>query len=155
MGTPVTLYDSSGKPLYTEDTLYGNLLMVAEPSRIRGWFKAVTNADDDIQTIVACAEGQALFVTDILLSANKVALSTTTVRFFDGTNIENIFIADTAEGTVNISIQPSGRTVGWDNAAIQLVTDKNGQAATCTIWYLKLWGDKVKSYAKWNSERDI
>ena len=156
MATPVILYDKNGKPLLTHMTPWGNALLTVEPSRVFGWFKSVTNAGEQIQTVVGCSAGQALFVTDIVISANKTAGSTLTVRFYDAaTNTVNIYVADTAESTVNVAIHPQGRTIGWNGAYIQLVTDTVQQAATCTVWYTKVKGALALSYAEWNSLRGL
>lgn len=153
MGTPVILYDQFGKPLLTGATPWGNVQMAVEPIRVFGNFEAITNSGAQTQTIVSCPSNQALYVTDIVLSANKTAGSTATVRFHDGTNSENIYVADTAESTVNVAIHPSGRTLGWRGAYIQLITDVAQQAATCTVWYVRVKGKYVLPYAKWNSMR--
>lgn len=156
MATPVILYDSKGKPLLTHITPWGSVLIAAEPPRIFGWFKAVSNSGVQTQTVVDCLKGQALFVSDILLSAGKTALSTVTLRFYDAaTNTENILVADTAEGTLNVAINPSGRTLGWSGAYIQLLTDKANQVATCTVWFTRVTGDLVLSYSKWNAMRGL
>ena len=153
MGTPAILYGTNGKPLLTNKTPWGEVLLTAEPARMLGAFKAATNADVQTQTIAECPAGQALFVTDIVLSANKTPASTVTVRFYDGTRSESIVVADSAEGTVNLSIHPQGRTLGWDAAYVQLVTDTLNQDATCTVWYIRVIGDLVVGYAKWNTMR--
>lgn len=153
MATPVILYGPDGKPLLVGKTPWGDVQLVVEPVRIQGHFRAVTNAGVQTQTVVSCPAGQALYVTDILLSANKTPGSTVTLRFYDGTSSENIFVADTAEGTVNIAIHPSGRTLGWNSAYIQLITDKANQAATCTVWFVRVTGVYVLPYAKWSAMR--
>jgi len=155
MATPVILYGANGEPLLTQDSPWGNVLLTAAPPRLYGQFKAVTNSGEQTQTVIGCGDNQALFVTDVLLSANKTALSTTTLRFYDGTNAENIFVADTAESTVNLAIHPQGRTLGWNSAYIQLLTDKAAQTATCTIWYVRIKGSLVLSYSKWNALRGM
>lgn len=153
MSTPVILYGPSGKPLLVGESPWGDVLLTAEPARLRGSFKAVTNSGIQTQNIVNCAEGCALFVTDIVLSAGKTALSTLTLRFYDGTNVENIVVSDTAEAPLNLAVHPQGRTLGWSGAYIQLITDKAGQVATCTVWYVMVKGSLVLPYAKWASMR--
>ena len=153
MGTPVILYDPKGKPLLTGNTPWGMVQMAVEPIRVYGNFGAVTNADAQTQTVVNCPAGQALYVTDIVLSANKTPASTVTLRFYDGTNSVNIYVADSTESTVNIAIHPSGKTLGWGGAYIQLLTTTANQAATCKVWYVRIVGEQVLSYAKWNSIR--
>lgn len=154
-GIDVRLVAKDGTPLLVHETPFGEVLVTTEPSRAVGWFKAVTNSGVQTQTIVNCSKGFALYVTDIVVSADKTALSTLTVRFYDGTNAENIYVADTAESTLNIAIHPAGRTLGWDAAYIQLITDTANQAATCTVWYNIVKGNFVMSYAKWNALRGI
>jgi len=155
MSTPVILYSPNGKPLLAGSTPWGDVGMAIEPVRVFGNFKAATNSGVQTQTVVACPSGQALYVTDIVLSADKTALSTATVRFYDGTNTENIVVLDTAEIAQSLAIHPAGRTLGWDGAYVQLVTDAAQQAATLTVWFVRVSGDFVLPYTKWAAERGM
>ncbi|MCK5644242.1 MAG: hypothetical protein KAJ19_25815 [Gammaproteobacteria bacterium] len=154
-GVDAWLVGPDGKPLLTHITPWGTTLLTVEPSRVVGFFKAVTNSGVQIQTIVSCGAECALFVTDIVVTATKKAGATVVVRFHDGTNTENIVVLDVNERGNYIAIHPQGRTLGWDDAAIQLVTDTAGQDATCTVWYNVVHGDSVLSYAKWNATRSL
>ena len=152
-GVDARLVAPDGKPLLTGETPWGNVLLTVEPIRLSGFFKAVTNSGVQTQTIVPCPAGLALYVTDIALSASKQANATVTVRFYDGTNTENMVILDVGDKGAQMALHPAGRTLGWDGGYIQLLTDTIGQAATCTVWFARITGDLVMSYAKWNSMR--
>ena len=143
----------NGKPVIVGDTPFGQVQLAVEPMRVLGNFKAATNSGIQTQSVVLCPNNQVLFVTDVVLTANKTNGSTVTVRFFDGTNAENIIVADSSENTVALAVHPQGRTIGWKGAAIQLLTDTGGQAATLTVWYVRIKGHWVIPYAKWISKR--
>lgn len=153
MATPVILYSPNGKPLLIGGTPWGDVQMAVEPIRVYGNFKAATNSGVQTQTVIGCPSGQALYVTDIVLSASKTANATVTVRFHDGTNTENIVVMDVSDKGNQLSMHPQGRTLGWEGAYIQLVTDTALQAATMTVWYVRVKGEYVLSYAKWSSLR--
>ena len=154
MATPTVLYGANGQPFTSFAAPYGEILLTATPPRVYGVFKAATNSGEQTQTVVNCPSGLAIYITDIVISANKTNGSTVTVRFYDGTNTENIMVADSSEGTVNLAMHPAGRTLGWDGAYVQLVTDTGGQAATLTVWYNRVFGkNMVQSYSVWNSLR--
>lgn len=154
-GIDTRLVAPDGTPLITGSTPWGNVLLSIEPIRLRGFFKAVTNSGIQTQTIVPCPSGTALYVTDTVLSASKTANALVTVRFFDGTNTENILVMDVNDKGNQMELHPAGRTLGWEQAAIQLLTDTGGQAATCTVWFARITGDLVLSYAKWNALRGL
>lgn len=152
-GIDARLVAPDGVPLLTGKTPWGSVLLSVEPIRLAGFFKAVTNSGIQTQTIAACPEGLALYVTDVVLSASKQANATVTVRFYDGTNTENIVVMDVNDKGNQMALHPSGRTLGWEQGAIQLVTDTLGQAATCTVWFARITGELVIPYAKWISLR--
>ena len=155
-GIDVRLVAPDGTPLLTAPSPWGQVLLTAEPTRIYGNFKAVTNSGIQTQDVVSCGSGQALVVTDIVLSAAKTANATATVRFYDSaTNTENIVVMDVNDKGNQFAIHPAGRTLGWEGASIQLVTDTLLQAATCTVWYVRITGDLVIPYAKWAAIRGL
>lgn len=155
-GIDARLVAPDGTPLLTGKTPWGSVLLSVEPIRLLGFFKAVTNSGVQTQTIVPCPSGTALYVADVVISASKQANALVTVRFYDAaTNAENIVIIDVNDKGNQLSIHPAGRTLGWEGAYIQLLTDTIGQAATCTVWFSRITGDLVLPYAKWIAMRGL
>lgn len=127
------------------------LLVTAEFSRSFGLFQTVTLTGAATTTIVAPKPGGSILVTDIVVSAKKVASTTLIIEFDDGTNTEVIFAPDTVQQSTNFAWSLAGRLQGWRDAALKVVTTGANTDARVTAVYVPLGNSLV--FADWDALR--
>lgn len=150
----VQLTDAETNKKLETQKQFGEPVLITQTHRaIFGTFKAVTNSGSQTQTIVAPPSNDGLVLTDLLISSDKTANSTVTVRFTDGTNTINIFVGDSSNAPITLGIAFQGHWAGWQGARLELLTDTVGQSATATVGYYKVDEKYVDTFTAWDAKR--
>lgn len=135
-----------------KDLLGNDTLIIQNPANVYGHFKAVTRTTAGTTIVVSPPSGGAIALTDLIISSDKVANSSVTIRFTDGTNTITIFSASTNDAPVNINIPFAGRWRGWTDARLEVVTVSTVNA-TVAAGYYKLSSGLSQAYLDWDSGR--
>ena len=113
----------NSKSAFIETTYEGEqTIITASNHNINGKFKTALRTSAGTTIIATPKLGRSIILTDIIISASKAAGSTATVRFYDGTNSQNIIQLLLADAPIALSIPLIGKWKGWLNAQIELVT---------------------------------
>ena len=139
-------FKSYSAPLGTEELPIG-----ASFKEAFGVFRAVQITSATTTIVATASPGGSLLMTDLVVSAKKVAGTTLIVEFDDGVNTEIISDPDSVNQSVNFSWTPFGRIQGWTDAAVKVVTTGANTVATVTVGYVKL-PDSI-SFSEWNDLR--
>jgi hypothetical protein len=143
----------SGKELRSEECFDDKpILTVATYGQQNGHFKAATRTSAGTTTVVTPYDGDAIVLTDLILTTDRVALSTVTVSFTDGVNTVTIISTSCADAPCNIAIPFSGLWRGWESARIDLTTVA-GLSATLAIGYFHVKGNDALQYSQWDALR--
>lgn len=126
-------------------------LVAMSPLLVHGVFKAVTLSGAATTIIASPKPNGSLILTDLVISAKKVAGTTLTIEFDDGANTEVIVSPDTINQSVNFSWSPVGRLQGWRGAALKVTTVGANTDATVTAGYVK--NPESLVYADWDALR--
>jgi hypothetical protein len=133
------------------DTPHGSILMATTPSKEYSVFKSGTRTTDGTTIIVQPRSGEAIALTDLLVSAAKVA-GNLTIRFTDGTQTVNLYIIPLTDAPASFGMPFAGRWMGWRDARIEMVTSING-AAIVSVGYTRVPSEYTLSYAEWDAAR--
>ena len=144
---------SSGMDYGTIQGYDGNPVMeVSTYGAFYGSFKSATRTGAGT-TIIAQPDGDdAIVLTDLMLTTDKVNGATATVSWYDGTNTVTMISADVTDAPCNVAIAFSGHWQGWRSAYVQLVTTGN-VSCTCALGYFKIDQDAALAYDEWNAKR--
>lgn len=115
-------------------------------------FKAVTREVDGTSIVAEPIPEASLLLVDMILTTDKVALASVTVRFTDDVNTINIITAAVNDAPVNLAINFGGRWQGWRDARIEFVT-VNNVTATVACGYMKVKEKSTLDFADWDSRR--
>ncbi len=126
------------------------VFIVMTPSEAHGHFKTATRTTTGTTIIVQPKEGQAIWISDIIVSGEKQTGSNITVQFTDGTNTEIIAIVDQVDAAPNLSMNLSSYFRGWVDARIELITGGAGDG-TVTIGYIH--AHEALKFDVWDAER--
>ncbi|GAG40612.1 unnamed protein product, partial [marine sediment metagenome] len=93
------LVDANGRVLhYAPSTVdpdrHGNVLVVDTVPGVHGTFKSVTRTTAGTTAIATPIPGGSLQLTGFIMSCNKGALQTCTLRFTDDTQVEDLIIQE-------------------------------------------------------------
>ena len=124
------------------------VMMVMSPGQAHS--KTATRTSTGTTIIVQPKIGQAIWISDILVSGEKQAGSNITVQFTDGVNTEIIAIVDQVDAAPNLSMNLSAYFRGWIDARVEIVTGGAGDG-TVTIGYIH--AIEALSFTDWDSER--
>lgn len=143
----------TGKPYKEYRAFSGEeeLLVTSEFARTFSVFKTVTLTGVATTIIASPRPGGSILVTDIVVSAKKVASTTLIVEFDDGTNTEVILAPDTVNQSTNFAWSPAGRLQGWRDGALKVVTTGANTEARVTAVYVPLKGSLV--FDDWDALR--
>ena len=144
-----------GTPLLTALGLNDKPVLIVEGFRTIAchWSTGINDAAETT-TVVEANPGESLLLTDIIVtSSKKVASSTITIRFSDGTNTENMMVIDGSEDVVEFNHSFLGGVRGWKDADLQVVTNQAAMYAITFVGYLHISPESTKSYGVWNAER--
>jgi len=148
----------SGKAIWTPDGMYAPLLGMTTEARTYGQFKTVsitetTEAGEGI--IVTPPKNESIVMTDLIISAEKKNAGIDTLRFYDGTNTENITVTSVADSPVNIAIPFAGHWHGWKDAYLQVVQAGANHYLSVAVGYYFMPKELTETYARWNKLRDL
>ena len=117
------------------------------------WKSAVNDAVETIE-VVAAKPNQSILITDIIMtSSKKVAASTITLQFDDGTNTETLFVMEGASAPIEFSHAFAGGIKGWKDADLQVVTDQAAMYAVTLIGYVHISEVLTQTYDAWDAGR--
>ncbi len=138
---------------YRTGGLYEEPILITQPIHtFEGVFKTTTHTVAGTSTVAEPLPKSSLLLTDLVLTTDKVALSTVTISFTDGVNTINILTANTSDAPVNLSIPFAGRWQGWKDAKIELTT-VNNVTATVACGYMKIEEKYTLAFDDWDSRR--
>jgi len=148
-----TLVQAKGKRvLYSQDILPApDPILITESLRVSHGVFATANRTTAGTTIIASpALGQEIVLTDLIISADRVNGSSTTIQFTDGVDTEVIMKITTTDAPANIAVPFNGNWRGWKDARIEMVT-VNSVDSTVALGYYKV--SEGISFSEWDSKR--
>jgi hypothetical protein len=149
----VALATIDDKEVYCVGELCDQHILVTQPIHtFDGRFKSASRSTTGTSIVCEPIPRSSLLLTDLIVTTDRVALSTVTVRFTDGVNTENIITANTNDAPINFAIAFNGRWQGWKDARVELVT-VNNVTVTAACGYMKMGVNHTLEYAEWTSER--
>lgn len=132
-------------------TPHGHILLTTTPEKQYAHFKAATRTTAGTTVVVQPTSGEAVALTDILISGEKKA-GTLTIQFTDGTNTINIIVVPLTDAPANYAVPFVGRWAGWRDARVSMVTDAVANI-TVAVGYIKIGSENTLSYAEWDAAR--
>ncbi len=126
-------------------------LITIDTMKQHGVFKTTSITSATTTTVATPKAGGSIIVTDLVVSAKKVAGTTLAVEFNDGTDTEIIIDPDSVNQSVNFAWAPNGRIQGWRDASIKVVTTGANTVATVTVGYMHV-STSIK-YDEWTAVR--
>ena len=127
-------------------------LLVETYAGINGNFKAVTRTGAGTSTLASVEGNDAIVLTDLIVTTDKVNGATVTVQFTDGTNTIAILVAHATDAPCNIAIPFGGHWQGWQGARIDVVTVA-AVKTTVSCGYFRIPEDKALAYDAWDARR--
>lgn len=140
------------KPLAIEEVYDKQIPLTHTYGSLNGSFKAVTRSAAGTTIITEPDLNGGIVLTDLIITTDKVALATVTVRFTDDVETINIITGNVNDAPMNLAISFAGRWQGWKNARLELVTVA-AVTATVACGYFKVSENDVLSYSAWNAKR--
>lgn len=129
-------------------------LIIEQHARVKTQYKAITHTTAATSTIAAPRKGQALVITDIVVSGEKINGGIITIQFNDGTRQDGIKKFHVTDGPVNLHIGYQGRNKGWKDAFIEVITDTANQDASVEVGFYSIRGPGVLSFTDWDADRN-
>lgn len=128
-------------------------ILITQPVvTFNGVFKSTTRSSAGTSTIAEPLPKSSILLTDLILTSDRVALATVTVRFTDGTNNVDIITAAVNDAPVNLALSFGGRWQGWKDARVDLITVGNA-TATVACGYMKVEEAYTLHFNDWDSRR--
>ena len=135
----VTLTDlATGKAYHVEPGAFSpNFpnLVVTNEALIHGSFKSVSRTTAGTTIIAEPDVGGSIILTDIIVSTDKTAGSSVTIRFTDGTNTIVVMKGDSVNAPFSIAIPLAGKWQGWKDARLEVVTVSTVDATVAAGYY--------------------
>ena len=131
---------------HTNDPVF----IIMTPAQAHAHFKTATRTTLGTTIIVQPKVGQAIWISDIIVSGEKQASSSITVQFTDGVNTEVIAIVDQVDAAPNLSMNLNSYFRGWIDARVEIVTAGAGDG-TVTIGYVH--AAEALEFDQWDAER--
>ena len=158
MPTPVELVDASGQPLHTFtqefEGVEHKIIVVSNPQKIHGLFKAITFGAATSTTTLATPAGNGYIeLTDLIITTEKRASAILSVWFYDGTNKETIIQAYLADSTVNLAIAFVGGWAGWQGAYVEVDMAGAAGKGSTAIGFIKHVETFAPTYTEWVERR--
>ena len=145
---------STGSAIWCPEGIHAPLLGVATQARAFGRWKTVTLTEIGTSTIVTPPKNESIVLTDLIFTAEKKNAGIDTLRFFDGTNDENILIPSLHDSAVNLAIPFAGLWQGWKDAYLHLAQTGANHYVTVAVGYYFMPSELTETYARWNKLRD-
>jgi hypothetical protein len=141
----------STKSALVSDTPFGHILLTTTPEKQYAHFKSSLRVGAGTTTVVQPTSGEAIALTDLLISAEKAA-GNLDVRFTDGTNFTRIFAVPLTDAPASFGVSFAGKWMGWQDARIDMITDAAFNAVVA-VGYIKVPSEHTLSYAEWDAAR--
>jgi hypothetical protein len=141
----------SNKAAQVANTPFGSVLTTITPDKLYAHFKSATRTGAGTTIIVQPRSGEAIALTDFIISGEKKA-GTLTLQFTDGTNTINIAVIPLVDAPANFAIPFVGRWMGWRDARISMITDVVANV-TVSCGYVRVPSEHTLSYAEWDALR--
>ncbi len=143
----------TGISLHTNQGLTSEpILIVGTFGEQHGTYAAVTRTGAGTTTIIAAHGSDAIVLTDLILTSDKVQSATITINITDGVNTVVVIGAEVTDAPCNIAIPFAGRWMSWQGARVDMVT-VNAVSATLALGYYRVPEDKALPFAAWNALR--
>ena len=117
-----------------------------------GTFTAATRTVAGTTTVIAARGDEGIFLTDLILTTDKVNGATATVTITDGTYNVTLISADVTDAPCNIALSFAGKWATWQACRIDFVT-VGTVTATLALGYFRTSREKTLPYAAWNAKR--
>ena len=141
---------ASGQELYIAQQNGDKILITHTHAQVDGVFKAATRSSAGTSIITEPDADGCIVLTDIMVTSDRVAASSFTVQFTDGTETIKIISGNANDAPVNLSTSFAGAWKGWRNARLELITVGN-VTATVACGYFKLHDSML--YSEWDALR--
>ena len=116
-----------------------------------GTFVTATRKSAGTTAIIAARGDNGIFLTDLILTTDKVNLATASVIITDGSNVETLIAATVTDAPCNIALSFAGKWATWKECSIDFVTT-GAVSATLALGYFRKSGEKTLPYAAWNAK---
>ena len=103
-----------------------SILVVYTPAQAHGHFKAATLTSANTAIIVQPRAGEAIWITDIIISGEKQTMSDITVQMTDGVDTVIMVIVDQVDAAPNLAMNLSAYFKGWKDARVEMITSGAG-----------------------------
>ena len=141
------------KALQTHDGLGGYpVIETTNYGKVHGTFRAVARSTAGVSTVVPVDNKEAISLTDLIITTDKVQSATVTVRFSGDANTVILAAADVSDAPCHLAIGFSGKWTGWQNAKIDVVT-VGAVKANISCGYYKVTSDRALPFAAWDALR--
>ena len=140
--------------IYQRDLSHHPFIHAETNASQHGFFKSATRVGAGTTIIVQPkASADSIRLTDIFFTTDKVAASTATLNFTDGTDTITIIAAKLNDAPVSIGMSLAGNWHGWGGARIELVT-VNAVTVTAAIGYMRVAKEHtIQSFSEWDALR--
>lgn len=128
------------------------ILVTTTHAKHDGTFKAGQRSTAGTTVIASVNGNEAISLTDIIITTDKVNGATVTLQITDGVNTIVIAAANVTDAPCNIAVSLSGNWTGWQSAHVDLVT-VGTVAASVSIGYFKVPADIALPFAAWDAKR--
>jgi len=142
-----------GKELHSYDGHDGYPVLVTTTHAANdGTFAAATRTTAGTTAVIAARGNNGIFLTDLILTTDKVQSATASVIITDGANVETLIAAEVSDAPCNIALSFAGKWATWQACRIDFVTT-GAVSATLALGYFRTSGEKTLPYAAWNAKR--
>ena len=143
----------NGNELQTYDGYDGAPVLVTTTHGAQhGSFVAATREAAGTTAVIAAQADDAIVLTDLILTTDKVQNATATVNITDGVNTVKLIAANLTDAPCNIAISFAGHWQSWRAARVDLVT-VNAVTATLALGYFRIPWDTAMAYGEWDAQR--
>jgi len=144
---------TDGKELCTHEGYKDRRFLIAQSyASVNGSFKSASRSVAGTTTITAPDLNGSIVLTDLIVTSDRVNAATITLRFTDGANIVNIFVADVTDAPCNVATSLVGQWKGWKDARLEVVTVA-AVTTTVAVGYFKLPEEISLDYSEWDAAR--
>ena len=142
-----------GKELHSYDGHDGYPVLVTTTHGANdGTFVTATRKAAGTTAIIAARGNDGIFLTDLILTTDKVQSATASVIITDGANVETLIAAEVSDAPCNIALSFAGKWATWQACRIDFVT-VGTVTATLALGYFRTSSEKTLPYAAWNAKR--
>jgi len=142
---------TTGRQAQIVDTPVGDVLVTTTTDKQYSYFKSEIRTTAGTTVVVQPQSGEAISLTDILISAEKAA-GMLLIQFTDGVQTVILFGIALTDAPASFGVPLAGRWLGWRDARLEMVTDADFNALVA-VGYTKIPSNHTLSYAEWDAER--